>query len=387
MLKILYLSDARIPSEMANSVSIVNLCNAYSKNGIEVDLIKPWRYSNRNIKINDIFNKYNLENNFNIIDIPYPDTSIFEKILPEVILRPINYATKRLWQNYAVKYVMNNFSPDIIHMRNNMPYALNSLINENVHIVLEFYDEPSNFYIDTYKRAIQSSKKIILTAITSNLACKISQLFDIDQERIFISPSAANISKFNDHKLEFKVNKKNILYVGSLQQNRGIENFIISSQNIADHNFIIVGGDQKESEELKKKFVINKNSNLTFVPHQSQLNLLNYYKIANILILPMSGNQQHTKLYASPNKLFEYMGSGKPIIASNLPSIREILTDNETALLFNADDPIDLTEKINQLINDDLLAKKLSFNSKKLSELFSWEAKASNLIKLIKSKI
>ena len=100
------------------------------------------------------------------------------------------------------------------------------------------------------------------------------------------------------------------------------------------------------------------------MPHQSQLNLLNYYKIANILILPMSGNQQHTKLYASPNKLFEYMGSGKPIIASNLPSIREILTDNETALLFNADDPIDLTEKINQLINDDLLAKKLSFNSK-----------------------
>ena len=54
MLKILYLSDARIPSEMANSVSIVNLCNAYSKNGIEVDLIKPWRYSNRNIKIDDI---------------------------------------------------------------------------------------------------------------------------------------------------------------------------------------------------------------------------------------------------------------------------------------------------------------------------------------------
>ena len=41
------------------------MCDAYSKNGIEVDLIKPWRYSNRNIKIDDIFNKYLKEININ----------------------------------------------------------------------------------------------------------------------------------------------------------------------------------------------------------------------------------------------------------------------------------------------------------------------------------
>ncbi len=371
---------------MANSVSIVNLCNAYYKNGIEIDLVKPWRYSNRNISNNDIYKKYNIKNNFSITNIPYPDFSFLEKLLPNVILRPINYIFKRLWQYYAIKIVIKNYSPDIIHMRNNLPYALNRLVNEDVYILLEFYDEPSNFYIDIYKNAIKSNNKIILTAITSRLASKIAELFDINTNDILISPSGVDSSKFDSHQLNFN-NKKNILYVGSLHPNRGVNNFIMASKNIKDHNFIIVGGSQKESMSLKNKFDIKDDSNLFFVPHQSQSDLLDYYNKANILILPMSGKHKHTKFYASPNKLFEYMASGKPIIASNLPSITEILTDNETALLFDPDDSVHLISKINQLINDDVLSEKLSTNSKMLSKQYTWNTKASNLIKLFNSKI
>ena len=58
MIKIVYLSDARIPSEMANSVSIVNLCNAYIDQGAEINLVKPWRYRNRNIKKNEFTEFY-----------------------------------------------------------------------------------------------------------------------------------------------------------------------------------------------------------------------------------------------------------------------------------------------------------------------------------------
>ena len=71
-------------------------------------------------------------------------------------------------------------------------------------------DLPSNFLLRMWSGNLLSEIKllafdllktlIILFAETPKFspACKISQLFDIDQERIFISPSAANISKFND---------------------------------------------------------------------------------------------------------------------------------------------------------------------------------------------
>ena len=202
-----------------------------------------------------------------------------------------------------------------------------------------------------------------------------------------MSPSGVDKSKFAHHKLKLNTNKKNILYVGSLNPNRGIDTLISASKNIKEHNFIIVGGTTKEATNLKNKFDINEGSNLIFVPHQKQSELLEYYNNSDILILPMSGDQKHTRLFASPNKLFEYMASGKAIIASNLPSVCEILKDYNSALLFQPDDPIDLTKKINELINNNELSKKLSSNAMNLAEKYTWQAKASNFIKLIQTNI
>ena len=47
---------------------------------------------------------------------------------------------------------------------------------KNKVVLLEFYDEPSKFYLDIYKKSIVGNDKVILTAITSNLADKISEL-------------------------------------------------------------------------------------------------------------------------------------------------------------------------------------------------------------------
>ena len=101
----------------------------------------------------------------------------------------------------------------------------------------------------------------------------------------------------------------------------------------------------------------------------------------------MTSNQTHTKLYASPNKLFEYMASGKPIIASDLPSINEVVSHNQSALLFKPDDSADLTRKIYQLVNDEKLSNIISSNSLNLVDNYTWETKARNMLDLIKDRI
>ena len=387
MIKIVYFSDARIPSEMANSVSITNLCNAFTELGVDTNLVKPWRFRNRNINSDDIFKIYGIKNKFNIVDTPYIDLSVFENILPNLILRPVNYLTKRIWQKYIADFIVNKFSPDVIHMRNNIPFALNHLAKKNRLVLLEFYDEPSKFYLDIYKKSIVGNKKLILTAITSNLADQISELFQIDRKIIQISPSGVDKSRFSKHILNFNKIRKTIMYIGSLHSNRGIDSFILASKHVNEHDFLIVGGTEQDSDKLKVKFNLNNKSNLKFVSHQTHSKISDYYNNADILILPMTSNQSHTRLYSSPNKLFEYMASGKPIIASDLPSINEVVTHNHSALLFKPDDSNDLTKKIYKLVNNKKLAEKLSLNSLNLVDNYTWQTKARNMLDLIKARL
>ena len=386
LIKIVYLSDARIPSEMANSVSIINLCNAFNELGSEIHLIKPWRYRNRKINSDDIYKIYGINNKFNIVNTPYLDLSMIQKLFPDLLLRSVNYLSKRIWQKYVVNYVVNNFSPDIIHMRNNIPFALYYLRKMNKLVFLEFYDVPTKFYLDIYKKSIVGNKNLILSAITSNLADKISELFQIERKMIAISPSGVDKSKYKQTNFNKNKIRKTIMYVGNLYPDRGVDNFVLASKNILEHDFIVVGGNKSEADYLIKNFNLY-NENLSFIPHQTHSKLSKYYAKSDILILPDTAKNVWRKLYVSPNKLFEYMAACKPIVASDLPSIKEVVTDNQSALLFTPDDPKDLTDKINKLVNNERLSNLLSHNAFNLVDHYTWETKARNMLDLIKDRM
>ncbi len=386
LIKIVYLSDATIPSEMANSVSIINLCNAFNELGAEIHLVKPWRYKNRKINPDDIYKIYGINNKFNIVNTPYLDLSMIQNFSPDLLLRSVNYVSKRIWQKHVVNYVVNNFSPDIIHMRNNIPFALYHLRKMNKLVFLEFYDVPTKFYLDIYKKAIIGNKNLILSAITSNLADKISELFQIERKRIAISPSGVDKSKYQQTTFNINKIRKTIMYVGNLYPDRGVNNFVLAAKNIPEHDFVVIGGNKSEADDLIKNFNLS-NKNLSFIPHQSHSELSQFYAKSDILILPDTAKNIWRKLYVSPNKLFEYMAACKPIIASDLPSIKEVVTDKHSALLFTPDDPKDLTEKINKLVNNEQLSNLLSRNAFNLVDNYTWKTKAKNMLDLIKNRI
>ena len=120
-------------------------------------------------------------------------------------------------------------------------------------------------------------------------------------------------------------------------------------------------------------------SNVNLLGYKPQKDLPLYYQQSDILILPMTGKEVHTTRYASPNKLFEYMASGKPIIASDLISIREILTNNESILLFEPDNSIDLINKIKLLSSNPDFMIKLSKNSRHLAKQYSWISRVEKI--------
>ena len=86
-----------------------------------------------------------------------------------------------------------------------------------------------------------------------------------------------------------------------------------------------------------------------------------------------------SRLFTSPLKLFEAMASGRPIVASDLPSIREVLTDGVNALLVPPGDVNILAVAISRLLGDAALRERLAARAFADVHAYSWDQRAATI--------
>jgi glycosyltransferase involved in cell wall biosynthesis len=93
-------------------------------------------------------------------------------------------------------------------------------------------------------------------------------------------------------------------------------------------------------------------------------------------VVPLPDNPM-ARYFTSPLKLFEYQAAGLPLVASDLPALREVLTDGQNALLVPPDDPPALAAALRRLLDDPALADRL--RRRGLSDVagHTWQARAS----------
>jgi len=115
--------------------------------------------------------------------------------------------------------------------------------------------------------------------------------------------------------------------------------------------------------------------------HIEHARVPDYLLAADMLLLPNTreGESEH---FTSPIKLFEYLAAGKAIIASDLPSIREILTDGD-ALFVPPGNSQALAEAIETLARDSELRARLARRSKELSISYTWSARVEHILNAI----
>jgi glycosyltransferase involved in cell wall biosynthesis len=85
-------------------------------------------------------------------------------------------------------------------------------------------------------------------------------------------------------------------------------------------------------------------------------------------------------------KAFEYMASGRPVVASDLPSIREIYDHGVDALLVPPDDPDAFAAAIRQLNQDPALGRRLGAAAKSKAKRFSWEARGKAIVEFARAR-
>ena len=144
----------------------------------------------------------------------------------------------------------------------------------------------------------------------------------------------------------------------------------------------IVGNLNKEHKTEKicsQLFYQNRLKTTGHLPHNEAIARL---EKAEVAVIPNSGREPIGSLYTSPLKLLEAMAAGTAIVASDIPSIREIVSKNQ-AIFVSPDDPYALTEGILKLYDNPKLRLQLAQNASIKVHNFFWVKSAKKIVKFV----
>ncbi|OGZ40446.1 MAG: hypothetical protein A3B04_02370 [Candidatus Portnoybacteria bacterium RIFCSPLOWO2_02_FULL_39_11] len=210
--------------------------------------------------------------------------------------------------------------------------------------------------------------------------------------RIMVASDGVDLAQFDINvdriqartKVGLPLDKKIALYTGHLYAWKGAQ-VLADAAAFLDDDFLIVfvGGTEKDINNFREK---NENlisaGKIALAGHQLHETMPLWMKAADILVLPNKGQENISKLYTSPLKLFEYMVIGRPIVASDLPSLREIL-NAKNAILFEPDNSKSLALAIKKLIQDSSRAQLLADQARLDAQKYSWSARAKKILEFI----
>ena len=172
-----------------------------------------------------------------------------------------------------------------------------------------------------------------------------------------------------------------VAYAGHLYPWKGVDVLLEAIARVPEVRAHIIGGHEQEPDLARLRALakgLRIEERVTFTGHLPPSAVAGQLARADIVALPNPASTISTDS-TSPLKLFEYMAAGKAIVASRLPSLGEVLTDEVNALLVAAGDPDALAGGIKRLVNDPPLRARLGGAARDAVAEYSWDRRAERL--------
>lgn len=375
-MKIAYIVNTGLAEGWAHSVQIMNMCSSFSLNGAEVVLVIPKR---NDLPEKEIFKYYGIKKNFFIKKIPFLDFAVGH---PNKIFYFLRFVSFYIGARFFVWF--NHF--DILYSRDFFSPLFFPLINLEQHS----FPKKITFIHKIVFKLVR--KSIVLTSFIKNKLLENG----IDERNILVASDAVDLDKFQKgEKINsgFIKDKNDFVfgYTGTLKtmgMEKGVSVGIESLKYLPrNYKFLVVGGEREDVEFYK---LYSKNCNVServiFIGKVLHKEMPNYMSECDALIAPFPSNK-HFDYYMSPLKIFEYMASKKPIIATSLPSLKEVLSDGENAILIPPSDPESLARAVVRLKENPEFARKIADNSYlEASKKYTWDIRAEKILYFINSK-
>jgi glycosyltransferase involved in cell wall biosynthesis len=172
-----------------------------------------------------------------------------------------------------------------------------------------------------------------------------------------------------------------IFYVGQLYPLQGVDCFVEALAELPGVEGHIVGGQPGQIASLRRVAQeCGVASRVTFYGFVRPADLSRLLVDADLFVLP--ARAQGKMPYVGHVKLYEYMAWGRPIVASDLPSVREDLRDGENGLLIPPEDPRALAAAIRRAVEDAELAARLGVRAREAAQQYTYLARAARLVEV-----
>ncbi|HEX2924079.1 MAG TPA: glycosyltransferase family 4 protein [Chloroflexota bacterium] len=385
-MRLIYLANNRIPSEKANSLQIMQMCRAFQQEGAEVRLVVPHRMQPKVMRgVTDPFAYYGLPDRFPIVHLPCADTL---EIAPGR-LQPAAFALQSSTFCVSVAGYLVGHKADLYYSRDPLSTLLLGRAPESVRSrsVYEAHTFPKpgprqRAHVDSIARMRG------LVCITRGLANEYEAL-GIPRARILVAPDAVELERFASmpdrdearRELGIPTEARVVCYTGHLYAWKGAHTIALASRHLPmDHLTYIVGGTAEDLSRFVQFLAEEALDRVKATGHVPPDRVPTYLAAADVVVLPNSGQSAASSRYTSPMKLFEYMAARRPIVASRLPAIEEVLRHGDTGWLVDADDPEALAAGIKVMTSSSELMRGLASRAYAEVQQYSWKSRAKSIM-------
>ena len=315
-----------------------------------------------------------------------------KKNFPTILQLPFLCASEFI---YSLAYFKKN-KPDIIHAHWSLPQGLIGIIAKRI---LKIPCVTSIHGSDVYGLRSTFFEALNTVVMRNSDVCTANSLATAQSARkvcgndaITVLPMGVDTEYFvKTHdtahlKQKFKIEGPVILFVGRLIDWKGITYLIRALPEILRRfptaKALIIGSGPQRSELIRMAGAIGVANHIIFIDEVPQADLLAFYSMADIFVLPSIVNE-NGETEGLGVVLLEAMACGLPVIGSDVGGIPDIIKNGETGLLVRQKDSQDLSKQIIRLLTDEGFRKKMVSNARNFIETqYSWEIVAQRFLEI-----
>lgn len=315
-MNIYYIANARMQTEMAHGIQIAKMCDAFAALGNEVTLVLPDLGAHP-----DFFTAYGVKENFRIRYLPVIDLPL--RLPGAFILLIMSFAVAvRVW-------LLRQRGEAVIYTRGEASLFIEPFLPRRYELVWETHIKPRHPM--RYKGVARRARALI--AVTRYYADEIPALWNVSPARVLYAPDAVAVEDFLHpepivvarKRLGLPQDKKIALYAGRIDSWKGVDTLLDASELLPeDMLIVIIGGTEEQIAQLRPRY-----PRVRFLGYRPYAELSDNQNAADVLVLTGDPSSLVARLYTSPLKLFTYMASGIPMVAADLPSFRDVLSERE----------------------------------------------------------
>jgi glycosyltransferase involved in cell wall biosynthesis len=166
------------------------------------------------------------------------------------------------------------------------------------------------------------------------------------------------------------------LYQGRYSPDRALENLVRAADHLLPDIRLVLRGFGILEQKLRSLSVGR--TNIQFEHPVNVSELISVASEADVGIITYPPTNLNNYL-ASPNKLFEYILAGLPVVASNIPFLRKVIVENDIGALFDARDPKSIADAINQSTRECVLNRQRA-NLVSVAAKYTWNVESKKLL-------